>query len=200
MTSDHLASHGGPDRSSTVMSLSSAFGPSAAASLVHRRNGSQKAAQTISNDVEVEAAQPDTEAQETDRAPSKGTQRSVAPQRKAASRSTAAAPPRRRGRSTQVKQRKDVDLLLLAATAQGPGNATELIERVRRLSGGVLALPESSVYHELHRLTNNRLMKVTWDGGRRRHLLTPSGERVLAARRREWETFSSGVDEVLATD
>jgi DNA-binding PadR family transcriptional regulator len=102
--------------------------------------------------------------------------------------------------SVQVRHRRDIDVLLLAAAAEGSGNARELIERVRRLSGGALQLSERAVYHELHRLTNDRLMAITRHSGRRRHILTPSGERVLAARRRERRTFSRGVDKVLTTD
>jgi hypothetical protein len=40
-------------------------------------------------------------------------------------------------------------------------------------------------------------MESDWDGGTRRYLLTPLGRRVFAARRREWEAFSRGLDDVL---
>ena len=53
------------------------------------------------------------------------------------------------------------------------------------------------VFHELHRLANNRLMQVTGNGRARRYSLTPLGERVLTTRRREWEAFSHGLNGVL---
>jgi DNA-binding PadR family transcriptional regulator len=90
-----------------------------------------------------------------------------------------------------------MDVLLLAAAGHSPGNAAHLIGVVRRLSGGIFSLPEHSVYHALHRLRNNRLMRISWEDGTRRYLLTPLGERVLETRRREWAAFSEGMDKVL---
>jgi DNA-binding PadR family transcriptional regulator len=96
-----------------------------------------------------------------------------------------------------VRHREDMAVLLLAAAGHSPGNAAHLIDVVRRLSGGIFSLPEHSVYHALHRLRNNRLMRVSWADGTRRYLLTPLGERVLDTRRREWVAFSEGFDRVL---
>jgi DNA-binding PadR family transcriptional regulator len=96
-----------------------------------------------------------------------------------------------------VRDRQHVDVLLLAAATKGPAGGRELIDLVRRRSGGLFVLPVSTVYRELHRLTNNRLMQVAWSGNARRYQLTPLGERVLATRRREWEAFSHGFDRVL---
>jgi DNA-binding PadR family transcriptional regulator len=97
----------------------------------------------------------------------------------------------------KVRDRQHVDMLLLAAATTGPANGRELIALVRERSGGLFQLSVSTVYRELHRLANNRLMQPTWNGRARRYLLTPLGERVLATRRREWEAFSHGFDRVL---
>jgi DNA-binding PadR family transcriptional regulator len=107
--------------------------------------------------------------------------------------------PRRRFHGVKVRDRQHVDMLLLAAATTGPANGRELIDLVRERSGGLIQLPVNTVYRELHRLANNRLMRTTSSGSARRYLLTPLGERVLATRRREWETFSHGFDRVLET-
>jgi DNA-binding PadR family transcriptional regulator len=105
--------------------------------------------------------------------------------------------PRRRFHVVKVRDRQHVDMLLLAATTTSPANGRELIDLIRERSGGLFQLSVSTVYRELHRLANNRVMQTTWNGSARRYLLTPLGERVLATRRREWEAFSHGFDRVL---
>ncbi|OZM77810.1 PadR family transcriptional regulator [Pseudonocardia sp. MH-G8] len=98
----------------------------------------------------------------------------------------------------EVRDRRHVDLLLLATAATGPANGRELVDRVRERSGGLFTLPLPVVTHQLHRLTTNRLVQVTGDrGAQRRYSLTPLGERVLATRRREWEAFARGSTGVL---
>jgi DNA-binding PadR family transcriptional regulator len=97
----------------------------------------------------------------------------------------------------QIRDRRHVDLLLLAAATDGPASGRELVDLVRERSDGAFALSLRIVIHQLHRLTNNRLMQATEGAGARRYLLTPLGERVLAARRREWEAFSRGLDRML---
>jgi DNA-binding PadR family transcriptional regulator len=104
---------------------------------------------------------------------------------------------RRRLRVVKVRDRQHIDMLLLAAATTGPANGRELIDLVRERSGGLVRLSVSTVYRELHRLANNRLMQTTWNGSARHYLLTPLGKRVLATRRREWEAFSRGFDRVL---
>jgi DNA-binding PadR family transcriptional regulator len=117
--------------------------------------------------------------------------------RKRAPSDAPAAAPRQRVRVVPVRHREDVAVLLLAAARHSPGNGPHLIEVVRRLSGGVFVLSEITVYHALHRLKNNRLMRISWEDGTRRYLPTPLGERVLETRRREWIAFSAGFDKVL---
>jgi DNA-binding PadR family transcriptional regulator len=105
--------------------------------------------------------------------------------------------PRRRFGAVQVRDRHDVDLLLLAAATNGPANGHELIDLVRERSDGLFTLSVRTVYYRLHWLTNNRLMQVAGNRSGRRYLLTPLGKRVLATRRREWEVFSHGLSRVL---
>lgn len=105
--------------------------------------------------------------------------------------------PRRRARPARVRDRKDVDLLLLAVASEGVASGKEFIDLVRERSAGAFELTERSVYHQLHRLRNDRLIRDTGRGGAGRFVLTSLGERILAARVRDWEAFSRGVDRVL---
>ncbi|RZT86872.1 DNA-binding PadR family transcriptional regulator [Pseudonocardia sediminis] len=105
--------------------------------------------------------------------------------------------PRRRARPARVRDRKDVDLLLLAVASEGVASGREFIDLVRERSAGAFELTERSVYHQLHRLRNDRLIRDTGRGGAGRFVLTSLGERILAARVRDWEAFSRGVDRVL---
>ncbi|MFC5232986.1 PadR family transcriptional regulator [Pseudonocardia zijingensis] len=109
------------------------------------------------------------------------------------------APARRRSGVVKVRDRQHVDLLLLAAATTEPANGYEMIDRVRERSDGLFELPLGVVIRALHRLVTNRLVQVTGGGGGRvrRYSATPLGMRVLATRRREWEAFSRGLDNVL---
>ena len=68
---------------------------------------------------------------------------------------------RRRERPARVRDRYDVDLLLLAVARDGVASGREFIALVRERSGGAVELTESRVHHELHRLRNNRLIADT---------------------------------------
>jgi DNA-binding PadR family transcriptional regulator len=73
-----------------------------------------------------------------------------------------------------------------------------LIDFVREGSDGVFVLSPGVVYRELHTLEKERFIAVRGHGRERRYMLTDLGARVLATRRREWETFSHGMARLLA--
>lgn len=104
---------------------------------------------------------------------------------------------RRPFRVVRVRDRQDVDVLLLAVAAEQPSGGRAFIDLVRERSNGVFVLTERTVHHELHRLRNNRLIRLTSTGGARRYQLTELGARVLATRRRQWEAYSGGFYAVL---
>ena len=64
---------------------------------------------------------------------------------------------------------------LLQALAFGPGTALELMDRVRALTAGRIALPQRDVYEPLRALTVAGLVVV--DVGTRRYALTDAGEK-----------------------
>lgn len=107
--------------------------------------------------------------------------------------------PRRRVPAARVRDRQDVQLLLLAVARDGAGSGAAFIDVVRERSRGALQLSERSVYHELRRLRNERLVRDTGPGGSDRYVLTPLGERVLDTRLRDREAFSRGLDRILGS-
>ena len=190
MTSWGSAAHSGQDHRPAGVDLSSIFGAPAAA-LSRRRVRALRQKQVREPDpVEPESMEDDVTDKTSRGAPAADGAARV-------SRPPGARAPRRRFGVVEVHDRRHVDLLLLAAAAKGPVSGRELVGLVRERSDGVCVLSLRIVVHELRRLANNRLLRVTGGGGVRRYSLTPLGERVLATRRREWEALSHGLDSVL---
>ena len=94
-----------------------------------------------------------------------------------------------------------LDVLLLAALADGPRHGYAVKEALRDGSGGRFDLPTGTVYPALHRLERAGLIASDWQtvGGRRRRAyhLTPSGHAALGEQRAVWDQFSTAVTAVL---
>jgi DNA-binding PadR family transcriptional regulator len=94
-----------------------------------------------------------------------------------------------------------LDMLLLAAVAQGPVHGYGVISRLRDDSGGVFAMPEGTIYPALHRLEAAGFVISTdefFAGKRRRtYALTDAGVARLDARRAEWTAFSTVVSRMI---
>ncbi|MGB6456598.1 MAG: helix-turn-helix transcriptional regulator [Streptosporangiaceae bacterium] len=99
------------------------------------------------------------------------------------------------------KLKGNLDMLLLAVLAAGPGHGYSIITRLRERSDGAFDLPEGTVYPALHRLESSGLLDSAWEvvGGRRRRLyrLTAVGQESLASEARQWRSFSGSVARVL---
>jgi PadR family transcriptional regulator, regulatory protein PadR len=95
-----------------------------------------------------------------------------------------------------------LDLVILGALAWGPAHGYAVIADLRDRSGGVLDLPEGSVYPALHRLEELGLVASEWQpvAGRRRreYRLTPPGSEALELERREWSRLSGAIDSILS--
>jgi PadR family transcriptional regulator PadR len=98
--------------------------------------------------------------------------------------------------------RGHLDLLLLAALAEGPAHGYRAIELLRDRSGGTFDYPEGSVYPALHRLESRGLLRSGWSSasGRRRRTyeLTRKGRAALGSEAQSWRHFAGAVDSVLA--
>ena len=94
-----------------------------------------------------------------------------------------------------------LDLLLLAALADGPQHGYAIKEALREGSGGRFDLPTGTVYPALHRLERAELIAGSWsivDGRRRRsYRLTDEGKRRLAGERANWREFARAVTGIL---
>jgi PadR family transcriptional regulator, regulatory protein PadR len=95
-----------------------------------------------------------------------------------------------------------LDMIVLAALADGPAHGYAVIEEIKRKSGQAFDLPEGTVYPALHRLEQANLLTSRWvtaESGRRRRVyaLTRCGERALAERRAVWEQFSDAIGRLL---
>jgi transcriptional regulator len=99
------------------------------------------------------------------------------------------------------KLKGNLDMLLLAVLAAGPGHGYAIITRLRERSDGAFDLPEGTVYPALHRLETAGLLDSAWNvvAGRRRRLyrLTAAGQESLAAEADQWRSFSGSVAAVL---
>jgi PadR family transcriptional regulator PadR len=97
--------------------------------------------------------------------------------------------------------RGHLDLLLLAAVRARPAHGYVIIENLRLRSGGILNLPEGTVYPALHRLERAGLLKSRWSeaSGRRRRTyeVTERGITELRAQEQDWREFSRAVEGVL---
>jgi len=96
----------------------------------------------------------------------------------------------------QVRDRRLIHALLLAA-AKGCPPDHKLIDVVCKNSDGVFVLSPGLVYRELHILERERLITVCRDGKSRQYMLTHAGERVLKLRQRQWEAYSHGFARLL---
>ena len=98
--------------------------------------------------------------------------------------------------------KSQLELLLLATLDREPAHGYLVVERLKERSGGVIDVPEGSVYPALYRLERSGLIMSKWsrvDGRRRRiYRLTRRGRSELAAKRDEWKTVVRAMSAVLA--
>lgn len=94
-----------------------------------------------------------------------------------------------------------VDLLLLAALADGPKHGYAIARHLDAGSGGRLAMKEGTLYPALHRLEESGLVvgdRLTVAGRTRRvYTLTADGQRALDGQRRDWEQYVAAIGGVL---
>ena len=95
-----------------------------------------------------------------------------------------------------------LDVLLLAALADGPRHGYAVKEALREGSDGRFDLPTGTVYPALHRLERAGLIPSTWTsaGGRRRrtYALTRPGRHALERERTDWDHLVAVIGTILA--
>jgi PadR family transcriptional regulator, regulatory protein PadR len=95
-----------------------------------------------------------------------------------------------------------LDLIVLAALAEGPAHGYAIIEAIRHKSGQAFDLQEGTIYPALHRLEQSGSLSSRWttaESGRKRRVyaLTRHGRRALAERRAVWTRFSDAIGGLL---
>lgn len=80
----------------------------------------------------------------------------------------------------------------------------DIIKRVKELSDETFALKEGTLYPILHTLEKDKLIDSYWseaEGQRKRkyYKITKKGRAALDEKQKEWETFRTAVDQLLAT-
>jgi PadR family transcriptional regulator, regulatory protein PadR len=93
------------------------------------------------------------------------------------------------------------EVLVLALLEDRPRHGYEISRLIESRSRGELRFHAASLYPLLYRLEERGLIQGRWvekAGQRRRryYRLTPSGRKVLAARRSSWRTFFLALDRV----
>jgi PadR family transcriptional regulator len=102
--------------------------------------------------------------------------------------------------------RGHLDSLILAALEDGPRHGYAITEALLARTGGEVDVPTGTLYPALRRLERAGYLRGEWStvAGRERrtYRLTPSGRRVLAAQRHEWQAFADVISRALrpATD
>ena len=97
-----------------------------------------------------------------------------------------------------------LETLILEVLSGSPSYGYEITQTVLTRSEGRVELKEGSLYPALHRLERQKLVDSYWtehEGRRRKYYkLTTAGRKALAARRKEWRAFSTGVNGVLGLE
>jgi PadR family transcriptional regulator PadR len=94
-----------------------------------------------------------------------------------------------------------VPFLVLSVLNDGELYGYEITQRIRERSGAQLAPSEGSLYPALHRLEQQGALVADWResdrGPRRRYYrLTPTGKKLLAEARAEWDSFAGVISRV----
>lgn len=97
-----------------------------------------------------------------------------------------------------------LDLMILQVASLGPIHGYALAQRMRQISGGVVQVPQGSLYPALHRLENRRLLAADWretDTGRRAkfYRITHKGRIQLRTEADNWVRLSEAMRLFFAT-
>ena len=94
-----------------------------------------------------------------------------------------------------------LDVLLLAAVEDEPAHGYAIAAALKERSDGTFDLAEGTLYPALHRLEHAGHLRSSWAdvAGRRRRVyaITAAGAKALAAQRKEWASFATGMNTVL---
>ena len=101
--------------------------------------------------------------------------------------------------------RGSLDLLVLKTLSLEPMHGWGVAQRIGDISGDTLQVNQGSLYPALHRLEYRGWIRAEWgtsENNRRAkyYRLTALGRRQLAAELKQWRSFATGVERVLAAE
>ena len=98
-----------------------------------------------------------------------------------------------------------LDLLILKAVALGWHHGYGVLQRIERITGDRIQVPEGSFYPAINRLSERKLVEPTWGTsktGRRARFyrLTRKGRRHLQDATADWKQLAAGMQAALDTN
>ena len=98
-----------------------------------------------------------------------------------------------------------LDLLILRTLELEPRHGVSIADRIAQITRGTFQVKPGSLFPALHRLEQNGYVAGEWTAtseGRRAKVyrLTPSGQRQLAAEKRQWSKIVLAVSQVLESE
>jgi PadR family transcriptional regulator, regulatory protein PadR len=98
----------------------------------------------------------------------------------------------------------NTDVLILSLLEREPMYGHQIMDELERSSAGFLKVSEGTLYPALHRLVRNGLVRGRWSklpSGKERkfYVMTPKGERELAACRSTWGEFAVAMGQITGT-
>ena len=96
----------------------------------------------------------------------------------------------------------NTETLLLALLIDERMYGYQIVKEMEQRSSGYFQFKEGTLYPALHRLERARLVQGDWASAtsgqqRRYYSITELGRRTLAAKRKEWDSFTSAVNLVM---
>ena len=96
----------------------------------------------------------------------------------------------------------NIDSLLLSLIGQQPMYGYQIIKELERKSQGYFKFKEGTLYPALHRLEKSGLVAGKWQilsSGRQRryYYITEKGQRLLVARRSQWQDFAAAMNLII---
>jgi len=97
-----------------------------------------------------------------------------------------------------------LDLVVLRVLSVGPLHGYGVARRIRELTDDALRIEEGSLYPALYRMERAGWLSASWGTNEnnrrvRVYVLTPAGERQLAAELSGWQSFSRAVEKVVVS-
>jgi transcriptional regulator len=98
-----------------------------------------------------------------------------------------------------------LDLLILRTLELEPRHGVSIADRIAQMTRGTFQVKPGSLFPALHRLEQSGFLNGEWtttEEGRRAKVyrLTPSGQRQLAAEKRQWSRIVLAIGQVLESD